>query len=142
MVGECSPNEGNGEEREKFWSDLDGTLFRVGNGYRLYVLRDLNRWIGDSVRAGITGAFGDPGENNNRRVVDFCAERVLCVGNTYFKHKSLHKYTRVAKGQDIAEVNEHDKSSGGEEGYAELCEGCEGNERNGMRHLRSPCYTV
>ena len=24
-------------------------------------------------------------------------------GNTYFKHKSLHKYTRVAKGQDRGE---------------------------------------
>ena len=24
----------------------------------------------------------------------------MCVGNTYFKHRSLHKYTRVAKGQD------------------------------------------
>ena len=29
----------------------------------------------------------------------------VCVwGNTYFEHKNLHKYTRVAKGQDGAEV--------------------------------------
>ena len=29
----------------------------------------------------------------------------LCVGNiTYFKHRSLHKYTRVAMGQDGVEV--------------------------------------
>ena len=27
-----------------------------------------------------------------------------CAGNTYFKHKSLHKYTRVARGQDGVEV--------------------------------------
>ena len=26
------------------------------------------------------------------------------VGNTYFKHKSLHKYTRVTRGQDGVEV--------------------------------------
>ena len=32
--------------------------------------------------------------------MDFYAERGLCVGNTYFKDKSLHKYTRVARGQD------------------------------------------
>ena len=32
--------------------------------------------------------------------MDFCAERGLCVGNTYFEHKILHKYTRVARGQD------------------------------------------
>ena len=28
----------------------------------------------------------------------------MCVGETYFKHKRLHKYTRVAKGQDGVEV--------------------------------------
>ena len=45
----------------------------------------------DRVRASITGTFGVPGENNNgRRVVEFRLERGLCVGNTYFEHKSLH----------------------------------------------------
>ena len=35
-------------------------------------------------RAGITGAFGVPGENDNgRRAEEFCAARGLCVGNTY-----------------------------------------------------------
>ena len=29
---------------------------------------------------------------------------VLCVGNAYFEHKSLDKYTRVAIGQDGGEV--------------------------------------
>ena len=59
---------------------------------------------GDRVRGGITGAFGVPGENENgRRVVEFYAERgvCVCVDNTYFEHKSLHKYTR---GQDGVEV--------------------------------------
>ena len=28
-----------------------------------------------------------------------------CVGNIYFKHRSLRKYTRVAIGQDGMEVN-------------------------------------
>ena len=57
------------------------------------------------MRASITGAFGVPGENENgRRVVEFCAERGLCVDNTHFEHKSLHKYTRVARGQDGEEV--------------------------------------
>ena len=52
----------------------------------------------------ITGASGVPGENDNGRVVKFCAERGLCVGNTYFNHMCLHKYTRVARGQDGVEV--------------------------------------
>ena len=33
-----------------------------------------------------------------------CDERGLCVGNTYFEQKNLHKYTRVARGQDGVEV--------------------------------------
>ena len=86
------PHKGNGEERERFWNDLNRTLDSVRNEYRLYVLGDLNGWIRDRVRAGITGAFGVPGENDDgRRVVEFCAERGLSVGNKYFEHKSLHK---------------------------------------------------
>ena len=78
---------------------MDRSLDRVGNGYRLCILGDLNRWIGDRTRPHITGAFGVPGENDNgKKVVDFCAERELCVGNTYFKHMSLHMYTEVARG--------------------------------------------
>ena len=63
---------------------MDRTLDRVGNGYRLCILGDLNGWIEDRKRAGITGAFGVPGENDNgRRVVEFCEERRLCVGNIF-----------------------------------------------------------
>ena len=53
------------------------------------MLGNLNGWIGERVRAVITSAFGVPGENNNgRRVVEFCAERCLCVcGNIYFEYK-------------------------------------------------------
>ena len=28
----------------------------------------------------------------------------LCIGNTYFKHRSMHKYTRVARGQERVDV--------------------------------------
>ena len=58
------------------------------------------------------------------------------MGNTYSEHKSLHKYTRVPRGQ------EHDSSDASEEGYAVLCAGCEGSKGNGTRQLRSPCCTV
>ena len=36
--------------------------------------------------------------------MEFCSERELCVGNTYFKNRSLHNYTRVAWVQDGMEV--------------------------------------
>ena len=31
-------------------------------------------------------------------------ERGLCVGNTYFKHRGLRKYTRVKRGRDGVEM--------------------------------------
>ena len=90
-------NEGNGLEREKFWNDLNRFVYKVGNGYRLCLLGDLNRWIRDRVRAGKTAAFGVPRVNGNGRVVEFCSERGVYVGNAYFERKRLHKYTRVTR---------------------------------------------
>ena len=43
-------------------------------------------------------------ESDNSRRVVFCAERGLCVSNTYFEHRSSLKYTQVARGQDKVEV--------------------------------------
>ena len=37
----------------------------VGNGYRFYILGGLNGWIGYRTRAGITGVFEVPGENDS-----------------------------------------------------------------------------
>ena len=42
-------------------------------------------WIGDRMRAGRTGAFGVPEYNDNgRRVVEFYAERGMCLGNILY----------------------------------------------------------
>ena len=64
MVLGYGHSEGDVEEREKFCG-----------------LRDLNGWVEDRMREGITGAFGVSGENDNgRRMMEFCTERRLCVG--------------------------------------------------------------
>ena len=69
------------------------------------ILGDINGWIGDRTRSGVTGAFGVSRDNyNGRRVMELSAERELCVGNTYFKHRSWHKYTRVTKGKEGVEI--------------------------------------
>ena len=46
------------------------------------------------------------------------------MGNTYFKHRRLHKYTRVERGQDGVEIKSITDA------------GCEVGERNGTRPLR------
>ena len=45
MVVGYGPNEIIGEERERFWNELVRTVDRVRNGYRLYMLGDLNGWM-------------------------------------------------------------------------------------------------
>ena len=55
----------------------------------LCMLGDLNGWVGDKLRICKTGGFGVPGENDNGRTIDFCAENNGYVGNTYFKQKCL-----------------------------------------------------
>ena len=37
-------------------------------------------------------------------MVDFCVERRLCISNTYFKHKCLHKYAMVSGAKGRIEV--------------------------------------
>ena len=48
----------------------------------------------------------------------------------------------MERGQDEGEVKGKIDLVGGEEGYAELCAGCEGSERDGTMPFRSPCCTV
>ena len=72
MVVGYGPSEGDGEERDRFWNNMDRTLDNIGTGYRLCILEDLNGCIGDRTRAGITSVFGVPGENDNgRRGMEF-----------------------------------------------------------------------
>ena len=61
MVLGYGPNEGDDEERDRFWNDIDKTLDRIWNGYRLCLLGDLNGLIGDRTRGSTTGAFGVSG---------------------------------------------------------------------------------
>ena len=43
---------------------------------------------------GVVGCEGVPGENDNGdRIKELCQEKGLCIANTYFKHRDIHKYT-------------------------------------------------
>ena len=55
--------------KQRVKKEMDRTLDRVGNGYRMFVM-------GDLVSLDIISAFLVPEENDGRkRVVDSCAER-------------------------------------------------------------------
>ena len=78
--------------------------------------------------------FGIAGENDNgRRVIYFCDEEGLCVGNAYFEHKNLHKCIKVVINMtDLVLINK-DMS---------LFVGCESSERNRTRFFRSLCCSM
>ena len=50
VVVRYSPNVDDDGERDRFCNYLNTIVYRVGNGYRLWVLGDLNGWTGDRVR--------------------------------------------------------------------------------------------
>ena len=72
--------------------------------------------------------------------MEFCAERGLCVGNTYLSTE-VWINTQGWQGSRRSGGKEHGRSVAGEKGYAALCTGCVGGERNGMRPFRPPCCT-
>ena len=76
-------------------NDFDRLIDRGSNEYRLCVIGDLNGWIGNRMSAGITGKFGVLGKISNGAESGY-----ICVGNTYLEHKRLHKYKRMARGQN------------------------------------------
>ena len=49
---------------------------------------DQNGWVEGRIMMTITGAFGIHSENDNKkRVTGFYAEKGLCVGKMYLKHR-------------------------------------------------------
>ena len=58
-----------------------------------------SEWLFWGQEEDITTAFGVSYKNKIRRiVVNFYAERELCMGNTYFNAKYINKYAWVGRG--------------------------------------------
>ena len=60
---------------------------------------------------------------------------------TYFKHRSMHKYTRMARGQDSVEIKSM-LDVVQVKRYAVICAGCEGGERDGKSLSDHMLYCV
>ena len=62
----------------------------------LVLLGDFNAHVGidNATWKGVIGQHGDPDINKNGRcLLQFCATNGLCIMNTFFQHKRIHKYT-------------------------------------------------
>lgn len=91
------PNEDDkAANKEKFWEELQEILDRQKN--ITYIMGDINARIGNN-NIGVETIMGKNGEghsnSNGNRFIDFCVINDLAIMNTFFKHKDIHKYTRV-----------------------------------------------
>ena len=75
---------------------MDRTLDSVRNGYKLCILGDLNGSIGDR-RAGITGAFEVPGENDNL-VEEWWSGGVKSMIDLVLVRRNMLRYVQDVRG--------------------------------------------
>ncbi len=92
-------NSSNGrgrEEMRKFWNDVNECLRSFERGSRMVLMDDMNERVGRNEIAGVVRKWDVDGINENgKHLVDVCAERGLSLGNTFFQHRLVHRYTWI-----------------------------------------------
>ena len=83
-------------ERNEFWKLLTECIADFGTNVSVIVLGDLNARVGDEMIDGVVGNYGVPGRNESGEcLLELCLEQEMSVGNTWFKKKSINKWTWV-----------------------------------------------
>ena len=98
FVSAYGPVNGSREEDVRvFWEKLGECLGGFGSGERVCLLGDLNARVGSNMVGEVVGPWGVGEMNRNGdEMVSVCVERGMCVGNTWFKKRDIHKYTWVS----------------------------------------------
>ena len=76
--------------------DVNDALQRVGATESTILLGDFNAHIGTDSETwkGVIGGHGDPAFNKNGRyLLQLCCSNGLCIVDTFFQHRDVHKYT-------------------------------------------------
>lgn len=82
------------EESEHFYELLQDTLDQTGGTDEVIILGDFNARIGNETLLNVKQKYNESIINENGELlIDFCARNELRINNTYFPHKSQHKYT-------------------------------------------------
>ena len=85
------------EAKDQFYEALQETLSRLPSSEDIYLLGDFNARFGTNWQAWPTclGHFGVGRMNENgQRLLELCCHHGLCITNSYFKCKELHKCLR------------------------------------------------
>ncbi|XP_045466785.1 craniofacial development protein 2-like [Harmonia axyridis] len=82
------------DEKEAFYEDLQKVLDRIPRMEEVILLGDFNARVGNGVIGGLKNRFNEETINENgERLIQTCAQNELRVNNTFFPHKSQHKFT-------------------------------------------------
>ena len=84
-------------EKDEFYDQLQGVIDEIPSFDIKLVMGDLNAKLG-SDRRGIPSSIGPHGSaddinDNGERLLSLCSTSGLSIGNTFFKHKRIHKKT-------------------------------------------------
>ena len=86
----------NVEEAEvvRFYEDLQDLLESTPKKDILFIIGDWNAKVGSQETPGVTGKFGLGIRNEARqRLIEFCQENTLVIGNTLFQQQKRRLYT-------------------------------------------------
>ena len=81
---------------QSFLNEVNVALQKVTSAKSIVLLGNFNAHVGidDKTWKGVIRKQGDFDINKNRRcLLQFCATNRLCIINTFFWHKGIHKYT-------------------------------------------------
>ena len=87
--------EAQEEDKDAFYEQLQDVMNDVPNHDLKILMGDFNAQI-DNDRTGfedVVGPFGSARKTNDNgeRLLSFCNVNGICVGNTFFEHKNIHK---------------------------------------------------
>ena len=90
-----APTSNAGEaEVEQFYEDLQHLLEQTPKKDILFIIRDWNAKVGSQETPGVTSKFGLGVQNEpGQRLIEFCQENTLVIGNTLFQQHKRRLYT-------------------------------------------------
>ncbi|VDP55298.1 unnamed protein product [Heligmosomoides polygyrus] len=99
------------EEKDDFYERLQDTIDEIPRRDLKLVLGDFNAQVGGdrNIMEKSVGAFAssDHLSNNGERLVSFCDFNDLCIANTFFFHRGIHKKTWRSPNSTTANEIDH-----------------------------------
>ena len=81
-------------EVEQLYEDLQDLLELIPPNNVLFIIGDWNVKVGSQETSGVTGKFGLGVQNEaGQRLIEFCQENTLVIGNTLFQQHKRRIYT-------------------------------------------------